>query len=136
MAKRPKATDGGEATGTEAIRGNGFDKEKTTSFVERIEELQDEIDGLMADAKDECAPKREDIASIKKEAHDAGLPRKELNAVIAKRRVLRRIEARRAKLSEGQQDNFDQIEVALGMFSDTPLGRAAVKNGNGAHAHA
>lgn len=113
MAKSAKGTDG-KPTGAEALRGNGFDPEKTRSFVERIEELQAEIDDIMAKAKDEAAPLREDIGEVKKEAHESGLPRKELNAAISKRRLLKKAEAIRANLSEEQQDNLDKIEQALG----------------------
>lgn len=124
--KKPKATDGGETTGVEAIRGNGYDPELTREFVDRCEEVQGEIDGIMDAAKAKCAPLREDVAAIKKEANDKGLPRAELNAVLRKRRLLRKADGVRGSLSENQQDNFDQLEQALGMLSDTPLGKAAL----------
>jgi len=124
--KKPKATDGGETTGVEAIRGNGYDPELTREFVDRCEEVQFQIDDIMAKAQNQCAPLREDVAEIKKDAHDKGLPRAELNAVLRKRRLLRKADGVRGSLSENQQDNFDQLEQALGMLSDTPLGKAAL----------
>lgn len=136
MAKRVGATDGKTTTGVEAIRSNGYDPEHTQAYVDRIEETQGEIDAIMQEAKDKCAPLREDIAEVKKEAHDAGLPRKELNAVVSKRRLLRKADEIRGTLSDEQADNFDQLEQALGMLKDTPLGRAAAKAANGAEAHA
>lgn len=122
----PKAVDGGEATGVEALRGNGYDPEMTREFVDSIEETQASIDEIMQKAKDKCAPLREDIAGIKKDAADKGLPRLELNAVLRKRRLLRKAEEVRALLSDEQADNLDQLEQALGMLKDTPLGRAAM----------
>jgi vacuolar-type H+-ATPase subunit E/Vma4 len=124
---KPKGVDGGEATGVEAIRGNGYDKVMTQEFVDQIEENQATIDEIMQAARDKCAPIREDINAIKKDAHEKGLPRRELNAVLSKRRALAKADAIREKLSAEQQDNFDQIEQALGMLLDTPLGAAAME---------
>ena len=135
-AKKVKATDGGEPTGVEAIRGNGYDREMTQAFVARIEEVQYQIDEIMMKARDDCAPLREDIGAIKTEAHDAGLPRPELNSILRKRRLLAKAEDVRNKLSDDQQNNFDQLESALGMLVDTPLGAAALVRAAGETAHA
>ena len=132
MAKRAKAGDTESGHGVSALRGNGYDSEQVQAFVERIENLQDEIDEVMAQAKEDCEPHRADIKAVKDEAHDAGIPKREFNAIIAKRRALRRAEAFRRKLDEEQQNNFDQLEKSLGMLADTPLGKA-VLSGNGTH---
>ena len=124
MARKAKTEP--EGHGVSALRGNGYDAEKVQGFVSEIEEAQDEIDAIMDEAKEECVKHREAIADIKKAAHDAGLPRRELNMAIAKRRAMRRIDAMRAKLAEEQRDNFDQIEKALGMYSELPLMGAAL----------
>jgi hypothetical protein len=138
MAKRgrkPKDANGGsEPTGVEAIRGNGYDKVMTQEFADRIEETQAEIDHIMQQARDKAQPLREDITAIKKEAHEKGLPRLELNTVLQKRRLLKKAEALRDKLSSEQQDNFDQLEQALGMLADTPLGTAAMDAAEAARA--
>ena len=126
MAKKAKAVDGRSGHGVSAMRGNGYDSDAVKGFVDRIENVQDEIDETMNAAKEECAPLREDIAQIKKEAHDAGLPLRELNMAITKRRAMRRIDAMREKLSGEQKDNFDQIEKALGMYRELPLMSAAL----------
>lgn len=124
MARKAKTET--EGHGVSALRGNGYDADKVKGFVSEIEEAQDEIDQIMADAKDDCVKHREAIADIKKAAQDAGLPRKELNMAIAKRRAMRRIDAMRGKLSAEQRDNFDQIENALGMYRELPLMGAAL----------
>lgn len=123
---RKKDDDSG---GGSALRSGGFNKEVTKTFVGRIENLQKEIDGIMATAKDDCAPLRESIAEIKKEAHDAGLPRREFNAELQKRRLLGKIEGIRAGLSEEQRDNFDKLDLFLGDLDETPLGLAAGRKG-------
>jgi hypothetical protein len=117
MAK--KASAGGEGH-------NSFDPKNVPQYVRRVEEVQAQIDDIMAAARDEAAPLREDIAAIKKEAHDThSIPRMELNVAIAQRRDWRRAEARRTRLSGPQQDNLDSIQHELGGFGDTPLGAAA-----------
>jgi nucleotide-binding universal stress UspA family protein len=124
VAKNAKEKDT-EGNGVSALRGNGFDKAMVQSFMERIGAVQTNIDEIMAAAKEECAPLREDIAAIKREAHDAGIPRMEFNAVITERRAIARVEAIREKMSEEQADNFDKLKLALGDLADTDLGRAA-----------
>ncbi len=136
MAKRVKATDGKEATGVSALRGNGFDPEKVQDFVKRIESCQADIDEIMQDAKNDCAPHREDIDAIKDEAHNAGLPRRALNAVISKRRAERRAEEIREKLNEEQQSDFDKLLLALGDLAETDLGKAALEKAAPGEVHA
>lgn len=126
MARKAKTETQTEGHGVSALRKNGYDAEKVQGFVDEIEEAQDSIDEIMDKAKDDCVGHREVIADIKKAAHDAGLPRRELNMAIAKRRAMRRIDAMRSKLAPEQQDNFDQIEKALGMYRELPLMGAAL----------
>lgn len=105
-----------------------FDASKAPPYISRIETVQGQIDAIMATAQEECAPLREDIASIKKEAHDnASLPRRELNSLIAKRKSLAKAENVRGRLSPEQRDNFDAMELALGQLKDTELGKAAAR---------
>lgn len=109
-----------------------FDVSKVPSFVERVETVQDEIDDIMEAAREECAPLREDIEEIKKEAHEEfSIPRRELNAKISERRARRKADAIRDRLSPEQQDNFDQMSKALGELAETPLGKAALSTTKG-----
>lgn len=125
MARKAKAVDE-EITGGKAT--NGFDAEKVGPYVDRIENLQDEIDGIMLEAREKCEPLRADIAGIKKDSREEdSIPARELNSVIRKRRLLRKADGVRESLSEEQQQNFDDMEKALGMLADTPLGGAALK---------
>lgn len=129
MAKQAKAQNGG---GASATSGNGFDKTKVMGFVSEIEVEQAAIDKIMDAAREACVPHREEIDKVKERAHDAGLPKRELNSIISKRKYLRKAEGVRAKLNEEQQNNFDQLEQALGMLVDTPLGAAAMAASSGA----
>lgn len=126
MARRAQKEANVSGHGTSALRGNGYDKEQVQSFVDRVERVQGDIDDKMKAAKELCEPHRIDIKLIKKEAKGAGIPLKEFNAILSKRRKLAAAEAIRDKLTDEQQDNFDQLESALGMFGDTPLGTAAL----------
>lgn len=128
MANSVKATDGEAANAT-------FDPSKAPQYAKRVENLQAEIDEIMAKAQDECAPLREDITRVKKDAHEAGLPRKEFNAILRKRRLERQTEAIREGLSDNEKDNFDAITEAF--LNETALGKAAKAKsaGEGATAH-
>ncbi|MBX3490874.1 hypothetical protein [Parvibaculum sp.] len=129
MAKKGKAASGEPQGGVKAPTpgSNGYDKKKLEGYVSECEEAQTEIDEIMQAAKDKCAPLREQIADIKKAANeDDGIPRKEFNAVLQERRLRRKADGVRDKLSAEQQDQFDLMKQALGMLADTPLGQAAM----------
>ncbi len=86
----------------------------------------------MSNARAACQPDRDDIKVIKRQAAEAGIPKKELSAVIRKRRLLKKAEHVHESLNETKQETFDQIQFALGMLADLPRGRAALeKSGNG-----
>jgi hypothetical protein len=74
-----------------------------------------------------CRPVRESIAGCYDAAKQAGIPTKELRAVIKERKFLKQIEANRSRLEDDQQETLDQIKHALGMIADLPLGDAALK---------
>lgn len=110
-----------------ATTSGTFDASKVPSYVERVEDVQSQIDEIMEDAREKCAPLREDIEAIKKEAHEEfSIPRRELNAKISERKLRRKADAVRGRLSPEQQDNFDIMSKSLGELADTPLGRAAL----------
>lgn len=96
-------------------------------FVERIENLQGDIDAVDAQAKLDKAPIREDMAEVYKEADESGLDKKALKAVISKRRKLKKAHATFDKLDISEKSNALTIEAALGPFIDTPLGQAAAQ---------
>src|SRR4051812_24437168 len=135
-AKKVKATDGGEATGTEALRGNGFDSEIVTSLVDRILNLHGDLSAARIDYMNECKPIHQDINAVLDEGRDKGIPRKALKAAVKKKLLERKIDNIRDDMEGDDLDNYDLVLKALGDLADTPLGRAATKNGNGADAHA
>jgi len=115
---------------------NTFSKTKLERFLKRIRAEQNEIDKIMADAKDEASPHREAISNIKKEAHEAGIPRKEFNALIRYDRMTRLVEGIRDGLSKDEAILYDDMRRMLGFLADTPLGEAALKGAVDAPAEA
>jgi demethoxyubiquinone hydroxylase (CLK1/Coq7/Cat5 family) len=110
---------------SEGATVGSFEAKNCKAYVERIERIQSEIDENLADVREENEPLYADIAAIKKEARENhSIPARELNSIIAKRKMLRKAEAVRAKLSDEQKDNFDAMELVLGMGE---LGAAAIR---------
>lgn len=106
---------------------NGFDPEKANKFVEAIEEQDDKIAEIMADAREACQPHKDQIKDIKNTAAEEGFAKKPLNAVLAKRKHLRKADNADVALNDGQKDDFEQIQHALGMLAETPLGQSALQ---------
>lgn len=104
---------------------SNFDYSKAEEFLTRIDNLEAEIEVIEQKANDEKAPIYEAIKEVKTEAHDAGFRRQPFNAVMADRKAIRKINARRAKLGEDQQDEYDRIKHSLGMLEELPLFKAA-----------
>lgn len=112
MPRSATATDEPEA---KVHTATGFDKKKLSSYVKRVEKLQEEIDGIMSSASEEAQPQRDDIKALYKEAAEAGFPKRELKAVIRKRRLLAKAAAVEKALTEEQQETFGQMCFALDM---------------------
>lgn len=102
-----------EETGS-AVRGNGYDPDAVKSFVARIETVQAEIDEINTQAQLDCGPKREDLAAIKKEATDAGIPRNALAAALRERRLRKKADGIRDDLSKDDQGSLRQHQGRAG----------------------
>jgi len=109
-------------------------------FLDRIMEVQGEVDTIMKNAKTACSPLREDMAQIKKEANEAGFTAKEFNTLIRKARLEHKIEHIADEMDDEQKERFEDMLHALGELKDLPLGEAAAARhpanpANGAAAH-
>jgi uncharacterized protein (UPF0335 family) len=109
-----------------AQTSNGFDTEKTKSFVNRVEEIEREIDSERGSFMAKCKALRDDINDVLEEAKEAGLPRKALRKVLQSRKLERKVEAIREDLESEDQDSFDLIRLALGDLGDLPLGQTVL----------
>lgn len=106
---------------------NGFDPDVLKSFVDRIDNLDEEIASAKGAYMKRARELRDDKNGIFDEAKDKGIPKKELKAVLKARNFQRKAEAAREDLEGESQDTFDLIAHALGEFVDTPLGQAAAQ---------
>lgn len=111
---------------SQSTQTNGVDQEKVKSFVSRIDNLNDEIASEQGSYMKRCRELKDDIKDILEEAKSAGIPPKVLKAVLKARDLERKAEQARDDLDNEDQDIFDNIADALGVFADTPLGAAAV----------
>lgn len=104
---------------------NGFDAVVLKRFVGDIERHHETIASYKGEHAQRVKSVQEMISEVFDRAKDAGIPRKELKAVIKERRLLAQIENIREELEDDQQETLDQIKHALGMLADLPLGEAA-----------
>lgn len=123
-----------------AKAGNSFvEPEKIQNFVERLDNEDKELLSLRGSYMADCKAVREDIKTIYDEAADAGIPKKSLKAVMKAREAEKKAKAARDDLADiDLQHKFDAIRRALGDYSETPLGEAALAKAtpNGATAQA
>lgn len=105
---------------------NGFDPAKLKQFVGDIERIEDEIETLRGEFMNRCKGKRELIGEILDLAKEAGVPKKELRAVLKSRALEEKIKRLRDGLPDEGPETYDQIRFALGDLADMPLGRAAL----------
>lgn len=128
MARKKKTVVEGEAPAPKP-GGNGYDRDKVTGFVERLENLNADKQHIMMDALRDCKSVHEDIKLVYQEAKDeAGIPKKALKNVIKARALEAKAAAVREDLENEDQDNYDLIRQALGDLADTPLGGAVLAN--------
>jgi uncharacterized protein (UPF0335 family) len=109
---------------------NGIDPEQLMQLVQRIEACQAGIDEIAAQAREDSKPYREDIAEIKTEAYDAGFGKKELAAIIRKRRLEYKAQHAGDSLDLAQKANYEQMLESLERLAEEigPLGSAALEH--------
>jgi uncharacterized protein (UPF0335 family) len=112
--------------GAPGMGHNAFGPDVARQFVERIERLLDDLASEKGEYMRRAKTIREDIALALDDAKAAGVPKKELKAVIKTRDLEMRAAAIREDLEGDAQETYDMIRAALGDFSDTPLGQAAL----------
>lgn len=105
---------------------NGIDQKALEGFISRAENVDAEIDKIMAEAKEKCQPFRDDLKVIKNEAADDGFPKKSFAAALKHRRLKRKADTAGDKLNEGLKNDYEQMLFALGDLAETPLGQAAL----------
>jgi MoaA/NifB/PqqE/SkfB family radical SAM enzyme len=105
---------------------NGFDTAILTQFVKDIDRYEADMATKQGEYMRYCRGQRELINAALDRAKDAGIPKKDLKAVLKARKLERKIEKIREDLEEDDAaDTFDMIREALGDLNGTPLGDAA-----------
>ena len=104
-----------------SIGHNTIAAAKFEPFIGRHENEQAEIDKIMAQARKDCQPHRDNQKTIKDEAADAGFRKQPFNAVLKERKLIRKANEIRAKLADEQKDDYDQMKHALGMQMELDL---------------
>lgn len=131
MARRAKKEETpeprAEGNGVSAFRGNGYDPAILGAFNARVENLYGDLATEKGESMARCRAIHQDIDAVLAEAKNAGIPKKEFKGVIKKRTLLAKAEAIRSDLEGDSQNTFDQIEFALGKFAETELGAAAME---------
>lgn len=106
---------------------NGFDPKTAQRYVDQYEALDGKIERIHKQAAKDAQPFRDEQKDIIKRAAEDGIPKGAMRAALRKRRLQERAEAVGAGLTEEQLGDFEQLQHALGMLADTPLGAAATK---------
>lgn len=119
------ARKNGKAEGTPAIGHNSL-SEQGKKFVERIENLQKDIENEKTSYKEAVTGIRADIALVLAEAVQAGIPKVTIKAVVKARTLERKADAAREALDIADRDSFDNIRLALGDLAELPLGKAVL----------
>ncbi|MDP2618591.1 MAG: DUF2312 domain-containing protein [Hyphomicrobiales bacterium] len=105
---------------------NGIDADMAKAFIERIENLEGQIDSERGSYMQKAKTIREDIKEVIIEAKDEGIPSKALKAMVKDRRYDRKKAELAAGLDIDEGAAFEQMKEALGPLADTPLGEAAL----------
>lgn len=106
---------------------NKFDSAVLKQFVGDIVRHESDMASKRGEYMKYCRDKRELINQTLDRAAAAGVPRKELRAVLKIHKLERKIEDVRDDVFEnGDIDTLDMIKDALGDLADLPLGQAAI----------
>lgn len=142
MPKRAKIDDeigGNRVLDDEQQAAANSEGAKLQNYLNRMASLQADIDEIMDNAKEACAPIRDDMKELKKEAAEAGFEKAIFACHVAYDRSIAKAKRAGRKLSEKQRETYDQQRHSLGQLADLPLGNAALSkhpdHQNGAAAH-
>ena len=112
MPRRAEMKDEGQVH-ADLTKTNGINAEQLKGFVAEIEDEQAKIDEIMRNAQIACQPHIDQIKAIKKEAAEAGIPKKPLSAKLRERGLRRKADSCRETLSEEQREIFDEISQKM-----------------------
>ena len=107
-----------ETTNEEPIPFTGKNEaasDEVVPFIHKIEDAQSRIDGIIAEAKEKCAPMRDEIKEIKLDCHEAtNVARAAMNHVVSKRRAAVRMVTKEGRMAP------DHLKAALEILAAMP----------------
>lgn len=105
---------------------NRASADEAASFVDRIEEIEKEIDTLKGEFMAKCKAKRDEQKEVLDDAKSQGVAKKVVKTLFEIRKLRQKEHAKLSELEgEDHQYGVDILKV-LGGFADLPLGAAAV----------
>lgn len=127
MAKTLK----GDGTTSQPKTKNGRKKAKLMAVgnikPEDIQRYSQRYHDLCDELEETQGTYRNDIKQVFDDAENAGIPRKLLKMALGKERGERKLQNKLKKMMAKDRDAFENIWDALGTFTETPLGEAAVR---------
>ncbi len=93
---------------------NQVDKEALFEAVKKIQTVETAMESDKGSYMAKCKDHREAIKEIKQDARDNGVPTKELNAVLKRKKLMDQVEAVVSDMDEDEAELVDQMEFTLG----------------------
>ncbi len=97
---------------------NQVDEVALSEAVKQILDVEGTMESDKGSYMSKCATNREKIKEIKQDARDKGVPTKELNAVLKRKKLMDQVEAVVSNMDEDEAELVDQMELALGWASN------------------
>lgn len=109
-----------------------------SKFVERIENLNDDLASERGEYMVKAKAINEDKKTVLDDAKAAGFTKATIKAIVKARELERKATAAREDLDMSDRETFDSIRHSLGDFAELPLGQAAMDQAaaNGTEAQA
>jgi uncharacterized protein (UPF0335 family) len=108
-------------------RPNGPTQEETEQVVQAIEGYMADLQSEKALYMSRCKPLHEAIKdTIEDAVKTKGFDKKALKVGVKQREYLKKMEKLENELDEVTQTALDRLQMHLGTFADSPLGRAAM----------
>lgn len=105
---------------------NGSPLDGLDNYLRQIDKQDDELDTLKSEYMTACKGPRSRIKATMGEVREAGINVAAFQEILKERRAERRHQRRLDVLEPDDLHAYEDMERALGQFTDTPLGEAAL----------